>query len=253
MGTNRNAPNGVSRRTLLKRTAALGGGPALDELGLARAGRADTSALNRGWWGEQELPGLEAFVDDSIKNYHDATVKAMLQDTAVVISQFQTAAAAHKGPDIQYLWNGIYHMESVWLGYLRALDGLISADVLDASRSTLLSHFGGHVYRLGWYPLPMIWYYNKKLFEQAGLNPEVPPKTWDDLLVFCDKLKSKGIAPIGGGIQDGYWGEWFFGHAIAQNVDSTGEVIDLFTGDKDFRDPKYHEQWVRLEELKKHG
>jgi ABC-type glycerol-3-phosphate transport system substrate-binding protein len=246
-------PNGVSRRTLLERTAALSAGAALAELGLVRAGRADTQTLNMWWWGEQELPGLQGFVNDSIANYKDATVKAMLQDTAVVISQFQTAAAAHKGPDIQYLWNGIYHMESVWLGYLRALDGLVSADVLDASRPTLLSHFGGHIYRLGWYPLPMIWYYNKKLFEQAGLDPEKPPKTWDDLLNACEQLKAKGIAPIGGGIQDGYWGEWFFGHAIAQNVDSTGEVIDLFTGERDFRDPKYHEHWVRLEELKKHG
>ena len=253
MAMNSTASGGFSRRKLLKTSAGLGAGAALSGLVPGLSARADTKTLNMWWWGEQELPGLQAFVDDSVKNYHDATVKTMLQDTAVVISQFQTAAAAHKGPDIQYLWNGIYHMESVWLGYLRPLDGLISADVLDASRATLLSHFGGHVYRLGWYPLPMIWYYNKKLFEQAGLDPESPPKTWDDLLNACDKLKAKGIAPIGGGIQDGYWGEWFFGHAIAQNVDSTGEVIGLFTGDKDFRDPKYHEQWVRLEELKKHG
>jgi len=253
MTRNRNRSAGISRRKLLKNTAGLGAGAALSGLLPALAARAADQTLNMWWWGEQELPGLQAFVEDSVKNYKNATVKTMLQDTAVVISQFQTAAAAHKGPDIQYLWNGIYHMESVWLGDLRPLDGLVSADVLDASRATLLSHFDGHIYRLGWYPLPMIWYYNKKLFDQAGLDPETPPKTWDDLLAACDKLKAKGIAPLGGGIQDGYWGEWYFGHAIAQNVDSTGEVIGLFTGDKDFRDPKYHEHWVRLEELKKHG
>ena len=76
-------------------------------------------------------------------------------------------------------------------------------------------------------------------------------KTWDEFLAACDKLKSAGIAPIGGGIQDGYWGEWYFGHALAQNVDSAGEAVELFTGERDFRDPKYHEHWVRLEELKK--
>ncbi len=249
----RNQSAGLSRRNLLKTTAGLGAGAALSGLLPSLSAEAADQTLNMWWWGEQELPGLQAFVEDSVKNYKNATVKTMLQDTAVVISQFQTAAAAHKGPDIQYLWNGIYHMESVWLGYLRPLDGLVNADVLDASRATLLSHFDGHIYRLGWYPLPMIWYYNKKLFDQAGLDPENPPKTWDDLLAACDKLKAKGIAPLGGGIQDGYWGEWFFGHAIAQNVDSTGEVIGLFTGEKDFRDPKYHEHWVRLEELKKHG
>jgi raffinose/stachyose/melibiose transport system substrate-binding protein len=61
------------------------------------------------------------------------------------------------------------------------------------------------------------------------------------------------IAPIGGGIQDGYWGEFYFGHALAQNTDSPGEAIELFTGERDFQDPKYHEHWVRLEELRKQG
>ena len=148
----------------------------------------------------------------------------MLQDTAVVISQFQTAAAAGNAPDIQFLWNGIYHMESVWLGYLQPLDGLVSDDVIKASNPTLLSRFGGKTYRVGWYPLPMIWIYNKDLFDKAGLDADNPPKTWDEFLAACDKLKAAGIAPVGGGIQDGYWGEWYFGHALAQNVDSAGEV-----------------------------
>jgi ABC-type glycerol-3-phosphate transport system substrate-binding protein len=247
-----NTNGGFSRRKFVKTSAALGAGTALSRLLGARSARADTAALDMWWWGEQELPGLQAFVDDSVKNYSAATVKTMLQDTSVVISQFQTAAAAGKAPDIQYLWNGIYHMESVWLGYLKPLNGLVNADVLDASRATLLSRYDGNIYRLGWYPLPMIWSYNKDLFDQAGLDADNPPKTWDDLLGACDKLKAKGIAPIGGGIQDGYWGEWYFGHALAQNVDSTGEAVDLFTGARDFRDPKYHEHWVRLEELKKH-
>jgi ABC-type glycerol-3-phosphate transport system substrate-binding protein len=247
---NQAGPIGLSRRRFLQISA--GTGAALAGLSPSLSAQADTPTLNMWWWGEQELPGLQAFVEDSVKNYKAATVKTMLQDTAVVISQFQTAAAAGKAPDIQYLWNGIYHMESVWLGYLRPLNGLIKDDVLTASRPTLLSHFGGNVYRLGWYPLPMIWCYNKDLFDKAGLNADAPPKSWDDLLNACDKLKAKGIAPIGGGIQDGYWGEWYFGHGLAQNIDSTGEAIDLFTGARDFRDPKYHEHWSRLEELKKH-
>ena len=219
----------------------------------SRAARADTPTLNMWWWGEQELPGLQGFVDDSVKNYTAATVKPMLQDTAVVISQFQTAAAAGQPPDIQFLWNGIYHMESVWLGYLSPLEGLIPDEVIKASNPTLLSRFGGKTYRLGWYALPMIWVYNKDAFEKAGLDPDKAPATWDEFLVACEKLKSAGIAPVGGGIQDGYWGEWYFGHALAQNVDSAGEAIELFTGERDFTDPKYHEHWVRLEDLKKMG
>jgi raffinose/stachyose/melibiose transport system substrate-binding protein len=239
-----------TRRDFLATTGGLGAGLVLG--GIASSGaQAQAGTLDMWWWGEQELPGLQAFVDSSVAAYKDATVKPMLQDTAVVISQFQTAAAAGNPPDIQFLWNGIYHMESVWLGYLAPLDGLVSDDVLKASRPTVLSRFGGKTYRLGWYPAPMLWSYNKDLFDKAGLDADSPPTTWDAFLDACDKLKGKGIDPVGGGIQDGYWGEWYFGHGLAQNIDTTSEVIDLFTGARDFRDPKYHEHWVRLEDLKK--
>ena len=245
--------NAISRRNLLKRGAGVGAGAALAGLLPSFAARAQNPTLDMWWWGEQELPGLQKFVDGAVSAYSEATVKPMLQDTAVVISQFQTAAAAGSAPDIQYLWNGIYHMESVWFGYLHGLKNLIKPDLLTASNPTQLSNFGGDTYRVGWYPLPMVWYYNKALFEQAGLDPESPPKTWDELLAACEALKSAGIEPLGGGIQDGYWSEWYISHALVQNLDTIGEAVELFIGDKDFNDPKYHEHWVRLEELKTRG
>jgi ABC-type glycerol-3-phosphate transport system substrate-binding protein len=116
MTMKRDGSVGFSRRKLLQGSAGLGAGAALGGLLPSLPAWAAMETLNMWWWGEQELPGLQAFLDDSVKNYSAATVKTMLQDTAVVISQFQTAAAAGNAPDIQYLWNGIYHMESVWLG-----------------------------------------------------------------------------------------------------------------------------------------
>jgi raffinose/stachyose/melibiose transport system substrate-binding protein len=242
----------ISRRDFVKTSAVFGAATAFSGI-LPPLVRAQEKTLDMWWWGEQELPGLQKFVDSSIAAYKDATVKSMLQDTAVVISQFQTAAAAGKAPDIQYLWNGVYHMESVWLGYLKGLKGLVKDDVLNASNPTALSHFGGNIYRVGWYPLPMFWCYNKTLFEKAGLDPEVPPATWEALLAACEKLKSAGIEPLGGGIQDGYWSEWYITHSLPQNLDSFGEAVELFIGDKDFREPKYHEHWKKLEELKTRG
>src|SRR5215831_21224161 len=104
MTSTKNGSGGFSRRSFLERSAGLGAGAALAGLLPSAAAMADAPTLNMWWWGEQELPGLQAFVDDSVKNYSAATVKTMLQDTSVVISQFQTAAAAGKAPDIQYLW-----------------------------------------------------------------------------------------------------------------------------------------------------
>ncbi len=243
---------GLSRRDFVRIAGGLGAGAMLSGLAPSLA-RAQATELSMWWWGEQELPGLQKYLDASIATYKDATVKAMLQDTAVVISQFQTAAAAGEAPDIQYLWNGIYHMESVWFGYLKGLKGVIKDDILTASNPTTLSRFGGDIYRVGWYPLPMYWCYNKDLFEKAGLDPEAPPATWDAFIDACEKLKTAGIEPVGGGIQDGYWSEWYISHGLAQNLDTVGEAVELFIGDKDFRDPKYHEHWVKLEQLKALG
>ena len=84
---NRIVPAGIARRSLLQSAAGLGAGAALGGL-LPRAAHADTPTLTMWWWGEQELPGLQGVVDASVKNYTAATVQPMLQDTAVVISQF---------------------------------------------------------------------------------------------------------------------------------------------------------------------
>ncbi len=212
--------------------------------------------LRMWWWGEQEAPGLEAWMNSAIAAYQEETgntIEATLQDTDVVISEFQTASAANDAPDIQFTWNGIWHMESVWLGYIEPLDDLIDASLLANSNATQLSVFEGKQYRIGWYALPMPWLYNKEMFDQAGLDADSPPRTWDELMAAGEALKSAGHTPISVGLKDGFWGEWYMGHGLGQNLDSPADAINLFIGDWDWRDPKYHEHWTRLDELFKAG
>ena len=57
----------------------------------------------------------------------------------------------------------------------RPVNGLVSDDVIAASAPTLLSRYDGNVYRVGWYPIPMVWYYNKELFDKAGVTPTHRP------------------------------------------------------------------------------
>ena len=49
-------------------------------------------------------------------------------------------------------------------------------------------------------------FYNKDLFEQAGIEaPEVAYATWDEFFEACDKLKEAGITPIGMDSADSGW------------------------------------------------
>ena len=267
MTTRKNRP--LTRRNFLKLAGVSMAAAGLSPLVQACAGGAATTVapemteampagqtLKMWWWGEQEAEGLTGWVDDSIAKYKEAsgnTIESTLQGTDQVIAGFQTASAANDAPDVQFLWNGIYHMESVWLGYLDPLDDLLPADLLKQSGATPLSVFEGKQYRIGWYALPMPWLYNKDMFDKAGLNADEPPKTWDQMLDACDKLKTAGFIPISAGLKDGYWGEWFMGHGLGQNLDTAGDAINLFIGDLDWREPKYYEHWAKEEELWKAG
>ena len=208
------------------------------------------------WWGEQEAPGLEAWNKKILAKYKaqaGVDVETTLLDSSVVVTDIQTASAANSAADLYYMWNGIYHMESVWLGYVQPLDDLLPAELIKASNATKLSVYQGKTYRLGWYGGSPLYLYNKDQFDKAGLNADVPPKNWDELMNACDKLKAKGFTPICGGLKDGPWGEWYMGHGLTQNLDSAADALNLFNGTLDWREPKYWEHWDKLAQLWKAG
>jgi multiple sugar transport system substrate-binding protein len=74
-------------------------------------------------------------------------------------------------------------------------------------------------------------FYNKDLFERSGLDPEVPPETWDDYLGFARMITKDDD-------RDGYpeiWGTagqvnvWMFGNLLLQNggsfLDASGQKV----------------------------
>jgi raffinose/stachyose/melibiose transport system substrate-binding protein len=266
----------LTRRQLLRYSAggvALAGlGPLLaacggDEEEAAPSGdtaAADTGAaagggggkLSMWWWGEQEAIGIQKWVDETIAGFQTETgytVDPLLMDTSQVIPQFTNAAAAGKPADVQFVFNGIYHMENTWLGYIQPLNGLVADDILTQSGATGLSIFEGQQYRVGFYIVGFGLEYDKEAFDKAGLDGDSPPTTWDAFLDACDKLKTSGVIPLSGGIKDGFFGEWYFVNTLTQNLNSPADALNLFIGELSWEDPKYHEQWVRLQELNDNG
>ncbi len=51
--------------------------------------------------------------------------------------------------------------------------------------------YNGHSYGIPYETDVRVLYWDKNLFKQAGLDPETPPKTWDDLWAMADKLDKK--------------------------------------------------------------
>ena len=84
------------------------------------------------WWGEQEAPGAQKWLDETIAKYKEAhpnvTIETVLQSTDTLIPAFQSAAAAKQGPDIQYFWGGVWTLENAWNGALIPVDDLFPAE-----------------------------------------------------------------------------------------------------------------------------
>lgn len=59
------------------------------------------------------------------------------------------------------------------------------------------SDTAGHMLSMPFNSSTPIMYYNKDVFEKAGLDPETPPKTWEELEQFSRQIVDSGAAPCG--------------------------------------------------------
>lgn len=206
------------------------------------------------WWGEQEAPGAQKWMDETIAEYTKAhpnvQIEAVLQSTDTLIPSFKAAAAAQDGPDIQYFWGGVWTLENAWSGAIIPVDDLIPADERAHYINNFERSYDGKLWGVPWYLSgnPMV--FNPKLFTQAGLDPKNPPKTWEELKDACGKLNAIGVTPISGGLKDGWFGGWLFSILARQTHDSEKEFMAASVGDASFTDPAFSEWWSRLNDLK---
>jgi multiple sugar transport system substrate-binding protein len=220
----------------------------------AKPAQAEPVKLVIWWWGEQEAPGAQQWLDETIAEYQklhpNVTIEAVLQSTDSLIPAFQSAAAAQQGPDIQYFWGGVWTLEFAWNGALVPLDDLIPAEERAHYINNFERTYDGKLWGMGWYLSgnPMV--YNPTLFEKAGIDLNDLPDTWDELIAACDKLNAIGVTPISGGLKDGWFGGWLFSILGRQNLDSEKDFMKASIGEAKFTDPAYAEWWERLHQLK---
>jgi raffinose/stachyose/melibiose transport system substrate-binding protein len=78
----------------------------------------------------------------------------------------------------------------------------------------------GKVYGVPWrFGMVGIWY-NKALFEQAGI--EGTPQTWSDFLTVVEQLKDAGITPIALGEKDKWTGHFWWSYLAVRNAGEQG-------------------------------
>ena len=180
-------------------------------------------------------PEWVATYRDFEKQHPNTKIKESLvsQEWASTSEKFLAAMAAGNAPDAS-IQNS--HQFSQWAsqGVFYDITPLTKKDKVIA-KDWFTPQWKGTFFTGKQFALPgitdtRVLYWNKNMFKQAGLNPEIPPKTWKDLEDFSEKLTKKDSS--GNIIQFGfipYWGNswtWIYGWLNGGRfLDSTGKKV----------------------------
>ncbi|HAK46594.1 MAG TPA: hypothetical protein DCO79_11840 [Spirochaeta sp.] len=115
-----------------------------------------------------------------------------------------TAVAGKNAPDIAEIdsyWTPIFADAGALIDMKPYIDetGYDQNDLMDASLAS--TQYMGKSWSIPFNLSNIVLYYNKKAFEAAGLDPEVPPATWEELAEYAEKLT---IDKNGDGVTDQY-------------------------------------------------
>ncbi|GAX91737.1 ABC transporter substrate-binding protein [Effusibacillus lacus] len=131
-------------------------------------------------------------------------------------------------------------------GYLEPLDSLKGISNIDASYYEAAKGSDGKIYGIPLSTNTTQIYYNKKLFEKAGVSV---PKTWDELVQVAKTLKEKKITPFALGAKDG----WILSltHAtIGPDVYGGKDFVQkVLKGETNFKDAKFVDSIKRFNDL----
>ena len=155
------------------------------------------------WWGEEDVPGSKAWLEQTVEAYEkenpDITIEMVQQTSDQLVPAWEASIQAGEGADIQFLWTGTYTLMYAWDEANRSLADLTEL-IPEEEREHWLGTEGvtwdGQPWAAPWYQVSIIMLYNKELFQNAGLDPNEPPETWEELLTACEALKESGVIPF---------------------------------------------------------
>lgn len=137
------------------------------------------------YW-QYEFPAKVKLVDSLIKEFQQQHPNITVEQVNFPYDQYNQKVAtlipAGKGPDLINLYYG-WLPKYVQSGYLQPLNESDFPKIEDRFFPFVeTAKLDGHYYALPTGVRTLALYYNKDLFKKAGLDPEKPPTTWEELV-----------------------------------------------------------------------
>lgn len=139
------------------------------------------------------------------------------------VTKIQTAIQGGTPPDV-FVSLATQRFTMASSGMARPLDDLIAAEG-EAGKAYIAdflegfmedSYVEGKIYSIPFQRSTEIVYYNKDAFREVGLDPERPPKTWDELVEYGKKLTNDKRYGVGIALNSGS-AQWSFTGFCLQN------------------------------------
>ena len=158
-------------------------------------------------WVPEQLEVLEKAISDFEAENPDIKIVETRSSWTDAPSQIMTSIVSGNAPDL-IMCNTSMLAEYRGIGALADLSGYVSEETLDSflpSAKAMITTEDGKIDGLPQEGCNWALFYRKDLFEEAGLDPEKPPKTWDEFLE-CAQALTKDTD--GDGVIDQYGYAW---------------------------------------------
>jgi multiple sugar transport system substrate-binding protein/raffinose/stachyose/melibiose transport system substrate-binding protein len=194
---------------------------------------------------------LSGGIDELVTTFNNADPLFRLAATPLDHESFKTgildSLSQGDPPDIYSYWAGAKTREII--AELEPLDTLWSEAGLDRYFPQSLVD-SASIYEGKHYLLPITqhlvgFFYNKKVFETAGIQP---PEDWESFLVACAALKKAGYIPIALGSRDKWPAQFWFDYLLTRTA-SPEYRQHLMDGTASWTDPEVKNTFARWAEL----
>ena len=206
------------------------------------------------WWHiTTKDPGLsdwQKMADDYMAAHPNVNIEITVLENEAFKTKLTTVMQSGDPPDVFQSWGGGGFNQQVEAGLLKDITADLEADPAwkDSFAPGALGVYSyqGKNYGVPWDMGMVGFWYNKDLFEQAGID--APPATWDEFLEDVQTLKDAGITPISIGEGDKWPGMHFWNY-LATRICGQEKFEAAMARTGSFSDPCFVEAGVMLQEL----
>ena len=193
------------------------------------------------WWHNGNNDPLRGYWEDVAAEFEEANPGTNIEISALQNEDLRTrltaALQSNDPPDLFQQWGGGEMANQVEAGLLMPLGDKIPEAIERVGPSAAGWQLGDETYGLPWSLGVVGFWYNKALFEQAGIT--APPATFDEWFEAVEQLKAAGITPVAVGAADEWPAAHYYYYAVVRECSQ--ETLERATVEHDFSDPCFME------------